>query len=186
MTDTSLKSGKRDPLFNIILVGLPGVGKTTIGRAAAKLLNRPFIDFDTEIEHREHATIAEIFARRGEGYFRTLEESLTRELARTRGTVMSTGGGWVSNPICTELLRPNGRMIYLRAAPSTVLARMAGGRSRRPLFEGTDGITKMMSLYEARRPFYEAADVTIDTEVIVKAEVIAKVRDYALSLNEND
>ena len=180
--DTLLKSGKRDPLFNIILVGLPGVGKTTIGRAAAKLLNRPFIDFDTEIEHREHATIAEIFARRGEGYFRTLEESLTRELASTRGTVMSTGGGWVSNPICTELLRPNGRMIYLRAAPTTVLSRMAAARSRRPLLEGPDGVTKLLSLYEVRRPLYEMADLVLDTEVIDKTEVIARVQQYALSL----
>jgi len=171
--------------LNLILVGLPGAGKTTVGRAVAKQLHRPFIDFDTEIEHREHATIAEIFARRGEGYFRTLEESLTRELATSRGAVMSTGGGWVTNPLNVELLRPTGRMIYLRAAPSTVLARMGGGRARRPLFEGTDGITKMMSLYEARRPLYEAADLVIDTEVIVKEQVIAKVRDYALSLNEN-
>ncbi|HUQ21341.1 MAG TPA: shikimate kinase [Gemmatimonadaceae bacterium] len=170
--------------MNLILVGLPGVGKTTIGRAVAKELHRPFIDFDTEIEHREHATVTEIFATKGEGYFRSLEESLTRELATTRNSIMSTGGGWVTNPICTELLRPTGRMIYLRAAPSTVLARMAGGRARRPLFEGTDGITKMMSLYEFRHPLYETADLTIDTEVIVKSEVIAKLRDYAQSLNE--
>jgi shikimate kinase len=169
---------------NLILVGLPGVGKTTIGRAVAKELHRPFIDFDTEIEHREHATVAEIFATKGEGYFRALEESLTRELATTRNSVMSTGGGWVTNPICIELLRPTGRMIYLRAAPSTVLARMAAGRARRPLFEGTDGITKMMSLYGSRHHLYETADLTIDTEVIVKSEVIAKLRDYAQSLNE--
>jgi shikimate kinase len=167
---------------NIILVGLPGVGKTTVGRGAAKLLNRPFIDFDTEIEHREHASVSQIFQRHGEGYFRALEQSLTRELAGSRGTVMSTGGGWVTNPDSVELLRPGGRMIYLRVAPGTALARMAAGRGRRPLLEGPDGVTKMMSLYEVRRPLYEAADLIIDTEVIDKTEVIARVRDYALSL----
>ena len=171
---------------NIILVGLPGVGKTTVGRGAAKLLGRPFIDFDTEIEHREHATIAEIFARKGEAYFRSLEEGLTAELAASKGMVMAPGGGWVTNPKAVELLRPTGRMIYLRAAPTTVLSRMAAARARRPLLEGPDGVTKLMSLYEARRPLYEMADLVLDTEVIDKTEVIARVRQYALSLKQDD
>jgi shikimate kinase len=172
--------------LNIILIGLPGVGKTSVGRGAARLLNRPFIDFDTEIEHREHASIAQIFARSGEAYFRGLEEGLTRELAGSRGMIMSVGGGWVANPVSVELLRPDGRMIYLRAAPSTVLSRMAAARSRRPLLEGPDGITKLMQLYEARRPLYEGADLVIDTEVIDKSEVIARVEQYALSLEQEN
>ena len=171
---------------NIILIGLPGVGKTTVGRGAARLLDRPFIDFDTEIEHREHASIGEIFARHGEPYFRSLEEALTRELTQSRGMIMSAGGGWVANPVAVELLRPGGRMIYLRAAPTTVLSRMAAARWRRPLLEGPDGITKLMQLYEARRPLYEQADLVIDTEVIDKSEVIARVQQYALSLEHDD
>jgi shikimate kinase len=175
-----------NPFPNIILVGLPGVGKTTVGRGAARLLDRPFIDFDTEIEHREHASIAEIFARRGEAYFRSLEESLTREVAASSGLVIAPGGGWVTNPKAVELLRPTGRIIYLRVAPTTVLIRMAAGRSRRPLLEGSDGITKLTQLYETRRPLYETADLVLDTEVIDKTEVIAKVRAYALSLKQKD
>ena len=171
---------------NIILVGLPGVGKTTVGRGVARLLERPFIDFDTEIEHREHASVAEIFARRGEAYFRSLEESFTRELAASSGMVIAPGGGWVTNPKAVELLRPTGRMIYLRAAPTTVLLRMAAARSRRPLLEGPDRITKLTQLYEERRPLYEKADLVLDTEVIDKTEVIAKVRLYALSLKQED
>src|SRR6266705_3063846 len=137
---------------NLILVGLPGSGKTTIGRAAARLLNRPFIDFDTEIEHREHASVAEIFERHGEPYFRSLEAALTRELARSNGMVMAPGGGWVTNPDSVELLRSTGRMIYLRAAPRTILSRLASAKRRRPLLEGPGGITKLMQVYEARRP----------------------------------
>ena len=171
-----------DSIPNIILVGLPGAGKTTVGRGAAKLLGRPFIDFDTEIEHREHASVAEIFARRGEAYFRSLEEALTAELTASKGMVMSPGGGWVTNPKAVELLRPTGRMIYLRAAPTTVLSRMAAARSRRPLLEGPDGVTKLLSLYEVRRPLYEMADLVLDTEVIDKTEVIGRVQQYALSL----
>jgi shikimate kinase len=171
---------------NLILVGLPGSGKTTIGRAAARHLNRPFIDFDTEIEHREHASVAEIFAKRGEAYFRSLEEALTRELARSRGMVMAPGGGWVTNAKSVELLRSTGRMIYLRAAPKTVLSRIASARHRRPLVEGPDGITKLMQLYDARRPLYEMADLVLDTEVIDKKEVIARVQEYALTLKPED
>lgn len=172
--------------LNIILVGLPGAGKTSVGRGAARLLNRPFIDFDTEIEHRQHASIAEIFANRGEPYFRSLELDFTRELAGSRGMVLSPGGGWVTNPEAVELLRNDGRMIYLRAAPTTVFSRMAAGRARRPLVEGPDGITKLMQLYEARRPLYEQADFVLDTEVIDKSEVIARVQQYALSLKHKD
>src|SRR5689334_7170930 len=106
---------------NIILVGLSGSGKTTIGRAAAKLLNWPFIDFDTEIEHRAHATVPQIFERYGEQHFRTLEQELTRELAGCNGTIMSAGGGWVTNRESVALLRPTGRIIYLRASPELLV-----------------------------------------------------------------
>ena len=187
-TGTSNRSqrGVAEVVPNLILVGLPGSGKTTVGRAAARLLNRPFVDFDTEIEHREHASVAEIFERHGEPYFRTLEAALTRELARSNGMVMAPGGGWVTNPDSVELLRSTGRMIYLRAAPKTVLSRVASAKRRRPLLEGPDGITKLMQLYEARRPLYETADLVLDTEVIDKTEVIVRVQQYALSLNPKD
>lgn len=171
---------------NIILVGLPGSGKTSVGRAAARLLNRPFIDFDTEIEHREHATVSEIFERKGEAHFRSLERALTRELARSNGTVMATGGGWVTNPDSVALLHSGGRMIYLRVAPETALARMAAGRAKRPLLQGSDPVGTITALYNARRALYEAADVVIDTEAIEKAEVIERVRQYALSTQRED
>ena len=171
---------------NLILVGLPGVGKTSVGRGAAKLLNRPFIDFDTEIEHRQHASVSEIFARRGEAYFRSLEAALSREFAASRGMVMAPGGGWVTNPEAIELLRTDARMIYLRATPAAILSRMSAGRARRPLLEGPDPLVRLTELYEARRLAYETADVVIDAEVIDKTEVIERVRQYALSLGQKD
>ncbi|HEY4953693.1 MAG TPA: shikimate kinase [Gemmatimonadaceae bacterium] len=179
-------SRKRIPFSNIILVGLPGVGKTSVGRAAAKLLGRPFIDFDTEIEHREHASVAEIFSRKGEPYFRTLEESLSLELARSSGMVMAPGGGWVANTAAVALLRPRASIIYLRATPATVLGRMALGRARRPLLEGPEPLVRLTELYELRRPLYETADIVLDTEVIDKTEVIERVRQFALSLGQED
>ena len=171
--------------LHVVLVGLPGAGKTSVGREAAKLLHRPFIDFDTEIEHREHASVAEIFARRGEAYFRSLEEALSRELARSRGMVLAPGGGWIANLAAVALLRPTASIIYLRATPSAVLSRMGLGRAHRPLLEGPDPLARLTELYHARRCHYETADLVLDTEVIDKTEVIEQVRQFALSLGQD-
>ena len=167
---------------NIIIVGLPGSGKTSIGRAAARQLNWPFIDFDTEIEHREHASVQQIFERRGEAYFRGLEQALTREMARCNGTIMSAGGGWITNRESVALLRPTGRIIYLRAAPERLIARLAVARVPRPLLQVADPLGTLKGLYDIRRPLYEEADLTIDTELVDRKELIEQVRHYVMSL----
>lgn len=168
--------------LNIILTGLSGSGKTVIGRAVARELKRPFIDFDTEIEHREHASVHEIFARHGEARFRELEQELTRELVTCKGTIMSAGGGWVTNRESVALLRPAGRIIYLRATPETLVARLASARVRRPLLEGADPLDTLTKMYEARRPLYEEADFIIETEVLDRKQLIEQVRRYAESV----
>lgn len=167
---------------NVILVGLPGAGKTTTGRAVAKQLHWPFFDFDTEIEHREHASVAWIFAQKGEAYFRGLEQSLSREMSLCSGTVISAGGGWITNRESVALLRGTGRIIYLRVGPDRAMGRLAIARVRRPLLEVPDPLLTLNQLYEARHPLYEEADLTIDTEVLERKEVIERVRLYALSL----
>lgn len=163
----------------MILVGLPGSGKTSIGRAAARQLHWPFIDFDTEIEHRQHASVAEIFATLGEKGFRKLEEDLTLELLDCSGTMMSAGGGWVTNRESVALLRQTGRIIYLRASPEVLMARLATARFRRPLLEVPDPLGTLRTLYEYRRPLYEAADLVIDTEVFDRKQLINQVRQFA-------
>jgi shikimate kinase len=168
--------------LNVILVGLPGSGKTTVGRAAARLLNWPFIDFDTEIERREHADIPQIFERHGEAYFRRLEQEFTREVAGCAKTMMSTGGGWVTNAESVALLRQRGRIIYLRAAPSLLVERLALARVRRPLLEVPDPLGTLERLYSERRVLYEQADHIIDTEVVDRKALIEQVRRYAASL----
>ena len=167
---------------NVILVGLSGCGKTTIGRAAAKQLNWPHVDFDTEIEHREHAAVHEIFAKHGEGYFRELEQDLTRELAGCSGTMMSAGGGWVTNLESVALLRPTGRIIYLRASPERLVARLSSARVRRPLLEVGDPLDTLTTMYKARQSLYEQADLVIETEVLDRKQLIDEVRRYAQSL----
>ncbi len=148
----------------------------------ARELHWPFIDFDTEIEHRQHAAIHEIFARQGEAGFRALEQELTRELVTCSGMIMSAGGGWILNREAVALLRETGRIIYLRASPWLLVDRLAKARVRRPLLETTDPLDTLTTMYEARRPLYEKADLVIDTEVFDRKQLIEQVRQYALSL----
>jgi shikimate kinase len=167
---------------NVILVGLSGSGKTSIGRAAAKELHWPFIDFDTEIEHRQHMSVPQIFARYGEAKFRELERDLTRELVTCKGTIMSAGGGWITNRDAVALLRPTGRIIYLRASPELLVRRLATARVRRPLLEVSDPVDRLTRMQEERGPLYEEADLVIDTEVVDRKQLIDQVRRYVLSL----
>ena len=167
---------------NIILVGLSGSGKTSIGRAAARELHWPFIDFDTEIEHREHASVEQIFAASGEARFRELENDLTRELVTCSGTIMSAGGGWITNREAVALLRATGRIIYLRASPGRLVARLATARVPRPLLKVPDPLETLTRMYEERRPLYEEADLVIDTELFDRKQLIDQVRRYAESL----
>ena len=170
---------------NCILTGLPGSGKTTIGRAAAKLLGWPFFDFDTEIEHREHASVQKIFQTKGEAYFRSLEQDLSREIAFSGGTMISVGGGWVTNTDSVALLRQTGRIIYLRATPDRLIARLATARVPRPLLSVPDPLGTLERLYRERKHLYEHADYVIDTEVVDRKELIEMVRQYAASLSSS-
>lgn len=169
-------------MTNVILVGLPGSGKTTIGRAAAKLLGWPHVDLDTEIEHRAHASVRQIFERHGEAHFRSLEQAISRELSGCSRTMISAGGGWVTNTESVALLRPTSRIIYLRATPSRLVARLAIARVRRPLLEVADPLGTLEYLFETRRNLYEQADYVIDTEVVERKELIEQVRRYAAAL----
>ncbi|MEI3090335.1 MAG: shikimate kinase [Oscillospiraceae bacterium] len=97
-----------------MLVGMPGSGKSVIGRAAAKALGREFFDADEEIEKRLQKSIPEIFAERGEAFFRRAESEVVAELAKKSGAVISTGGGAVKIAANVNALKGNGRMFYLK------------------------------------------------------------------------
>ena len=167
--------GKDDKAVpHLILVGLPGVGKTTIGRAAAKALGRPFLDFDAEIEKREGMNLREIFRKRGEAHFRELERALTMEMSATGGMVLSPGGGWITQTASVELLRSAGRIIYLRASPEAVARRLKRVETR-PLLAGRDPLVALRELYEKRRALYESAGTVVDTERLSRQQLISRV-----------
>lgn len=177
MADTVVRAS----LPHLILVGLPGVGKTTIGRAAARKLGREFLDFDQEIERRAGLDVREIFRQNGEEHFRELEFALTKELSVKGGMVLSPGGGWITQTRSVELLRSTGRIIYLRASPEAVARRLRRVETR-PLLAGRDPVVALRELYEKRHALYESADTVLDTERLARQQLIAKVVELASAM----
>lgn len=148
---------------NIFLVGLMGAGKTTVGRALAKRLNKRFIDSDHEIEARTGASIPLIFEIEGEASFRQREAEAIRDLTAQQGIVLATGGGAVLNPVNREFLKQRGTVIYLRASVNSILQRTSHDKNR-PLLQTADPRKRIEELWHAREPLYrEVADLIIET-----------------------
>lgn len=138
---------------NVVLIGMPGCGKTTVGRALARRMGRELVDLDEEIVRRAGRPIPDIFAQEGEDAFRALETQVVREVGRRTGLVISTGGGVVTRPENRDPLRQNGVIVHL-TRPLKLLP-VAG----RPVSQSTDRET----LWRRRAPLYAAfADVTAD------------------------
>jgi len=163
----------------LILVGLPGSGKTTIGQAVAERLGRTFLDLDTEIERREGRSISQIFGEKGEPYFRQKEHELTAELKLVGNMVIAPGGGWVGNPSNVFLVRPPSRLVYLKVRPETALKRLGPMRAMRPLLTRPDPLGELKRLLEARRAAYESADHIVDTELFALQRVIESIVELA-------
>ncbi|HWJ22937.1 MAG TPA: shikimate kinase [Gemmatimonadaceae bacterium] len=171
---------------HLVLVGLPGAGKSTVGHRAAAVLGWPFVDLDEEIERREGRSVAELFAERGEGYFRERELAATAEL-RAAGTssVVAPGGGWVTVPGAVALLRPPGRIIHLAVSPERALARLGGSRQSRPLLRRPDPLAALESLLSARQQAYEAcSDHVVRTDLLTVQQVTDAVVELASTFRE--
>lgn len=156
---------------HLILVGLPGSGKTSAGRAAADALRRTFLDLDAEIERRQAVSIAEIFASRGEPYFRKVERALTEELRQVGNMVLAPGGGWMANPGCLEMLRPPATLVYLKVRPEISLARLGKEAVRRPLLIRPDPLGELRRLLQEREPLYLQANHTVSTDMMSLKQV---------------
>ena len=145
--------GLRGQLTNIVLIGMPGCGKTTVGRALAGKLGRTFVDLDEEIVRRAGTSIPEIFAREGEAGFRERESALVREFGERTGLVVSTGGGVVTRRENYIPLKQNGLLLHLRRDPAALPT------DGRPLSQAT----APEELWRRRAPLYAAfADGEID------------------------
>lgn len=147
----------------ISLVGLPGSGKSTVGRQLARRLQLPFYDSDHVIEERLGCPIRVAFERDGEPAFRDLEESVLDELTQIPRAVVSTGGGAVIRPATRQRLRERGQVVYLNSTPDEIFRRLRHDVNR-PLLQVTDPLGRLRDLYAQRDPLYrETAHFVIET-----------------------
>ena len=153
--------------MNVILVGLRGSGKTTVGRRLAGLLHRPFLDLDEELEREEGLSIAELVGQLGWGGFRERESALLRRTCAGDGQVLAVGGGAILNPDNVRLMRERGFVLWLDADPDTLVERLQNDPAtthRRPAFTTGPLITEIHALAVDREPLYRrAAHQRIDT-----------------------
>ena len=149
---------------NLFLVGLPGAGKSTLGRMLARRLGLVFVDADAELETRLGVTIPTIFEIEGEAAFRDREEAILASLVERSGIVLATGGGVVIRAENRTRLRSSGTVLYLHAEPSTLRERTRKSRHR-PLLNAADPLARLAELYAQRDPLYrEVAHSVIESD----------------------
>jgi len=140
---------------NIYLIGMMGSGKSSSGRALAKLLSLAFVDLDELIVEQEGRSINDIFKAEGESYFRSLEHELLAGVARETDQVIATGGGIVLDPVNCEQMKDSGLVIYLKTGLDVLWERVKTKQDR-PLLKGSDPKQMLANLYAKRSSLYEA------------------------------
>lgn len=146
----------------VVLVGMMGCGKSTIGRRLAQYLGVEFCDIDHVIEKDEDMSVSEIFAKHGEEYFRKLEFEYIKRFLDGDPSIVAVGGGAFINPAIRELIKEKGISVWIHADFDTLLERVSRKKTR-PLLEKGDKATILKDLMEKRYPIYELADIKVET-----------------------
>ncbi|MFZ5625009.1 MAG: shikimate kinase [Gemmatimonadota bacterium] len=149
---------------HLVLVGLPGAGKSTVGRILAGRLARPFVDVDEEIAAAAGMAVPEIFARMGEPGFRSLEREAMRRIVARQAAVIAPGGGWAAEPGALSDVRDRAIILYLVVQPEVAVARLAGNATR-PLLAVPDRLATLRRLLAEREPAYRAADLAVAADL---------------------
>jgi shikimate kinase len=163
---------------HVVLVGLPGSGKSSVGRTAAGLLAAPFLDVDDEIARTTGQTVQALFETRGESAFRELERDAVRSAFRAPPTILAPGGGWAAQPRALEEAAGRAFIIYL-VVPVEVAAARCGGAAGRPLLAGQPTRERLGVLLDEREPFYRQADVVVSNAAPDLAPVSRLVAELA-------
>jgi shikimate kinase len=174
---------RRFDVMNLVLIGYRATGKTTLARLLAKRLGWEWIDADVEIERRAGKSIASIFAEDGEPAFRDLEAAVVADLCRRRRLVLAAGGGAPMRPESREAMRASGKVVWLKASPETIQARMSGDATttaRRPNLTSKGGLEEIVELLARRAAVYrQSAHLEVDTEGKVPDQIAAEIVDRA-------
>jgi shikimate kinase len=165
-----------DMFKNIILTGFMGVGKTSIGTRLSSDLGYIFVDTDELIEADQMTTIAEIFAKKGEPYFRDVEARIIRTVLENYNQVVSTGGGAVIRDENREMFKKAGLVVCLAARPEVIYERIKH-ETHRPLLKVPDPMARIRELLESRANFYSQADLIIDTSEKSVDDAVREIKE---------
>ncbi len=167
-------------LRRVVLVGFMASGKSRVGAELARRLGWRFIDVDRAVEEASGMRVAEIFARRGEAWFRREEARLTGEALASGEVVIATGGGWAAHPHRVDRLPEGTVAVWLRVRPEEAVRRAAAEPGARPLLAEPDALQAARRLLEHREPYYALAGLVVDTDgrtvEDVTAEILGRLR----------
>src|SRR5215467_4348606 len=167
---------------SIVLIGMMGVGKSSIGRRLGARLGIPFIDADAEIEKAAGMSIADMFARHGEAAFRSGEARVIARLLNGGPQVLATGGGAVMNPATRALIQQKAVSIWLSADFELLLRRISKRKADRPMLQTADPAATLRELLATREPIYAQADLTVQSRDVphdaVVTEIIERLADH--------
>ena len=160
---------------NIVLIGMPGCGKSTIGKILADRLNYKYIDSDCYIEEKSGRSIEDLF-KIGENHFREIESEVIREVSHEKMAVISTGGGVIKNSANVELLRENGIVVFIDRPIENIASDI--NMSKRPLLK--EGTVRLYELYKERYGLYkESCDIKITNDTSIE-EVVKIIEEFIL------
>ena len=163
---------------NIVLIGFMGTGKSSCGKSLATRLGCAFIDLDKYIESKEKMSIPEIFAAKGEAYFREKEREAVREVVGRKGAVIATGGGTIKDEENFAALKNRGVIVCLTADVDTILARTSR-RGERPVLDGqADRRKGIEELLASRQAMYARADYSVDTSSLSPMQVTEEIMGF--------
>jgi shikimate kinase len=186
MTDIALQNSTNAPVSaaailprlgprSIVLVGMMGVGKSSIGRRLAARLSIPFVDADTEIEKAAGMSIADIFGRHGEADFRSGEARVIARLLEGGPKVLATGGGAVMNPDTRATIKAKGVSIWLSAEFDVLMRRISKRKNDRPMLQTADPAATLRQLLVEREPFYALADLTVQSREVPHDAIVTEI-----------
>ena len=160
--------------MNIVIIGFMGTGKTVVAKALAKELKKDYVSMDNVIEKKEGKSISDIFAQKGEPYFRNVEKEVAKELSEKDGLIIDAGGGVVLNEENIKNLKNNGKIICLTATIDVIFERTKR-HTHRPLLNVEDPKKKIKELFDFRTPYYKKADHEIDTSKKSIREIVKEI-----------